>query len=195
MWGASSLRDTMAPDRDRAPRGFWCLLCSFTKYCRTPASKSSTKYLCRETTVHHFSPPAHSSRQKKASNPSVDIQAPNPGSWKPKVSPRHPQKSAPELGESTWFLSQNGACNGHGRQGTGPLRIWGDAHHFAWCPWIPQSTSEWPENSRGIGRQVVNMLHMTSQEQLEFTKPLREAVSHATSSKLGLELPSAAWVQ
>lgn len=66
MWGASSLRDTMAPDKDRTPRGFWCLLCSFTKYCRRPASKSSTKYLNRETTARDFSPVRSPSRTSRS---------------------------------------------------------------------------------------------------------------------------------
>lgn len=72
MWGASSLRDTMAPDKDRTPRGFWCLLCSFTKYCRRPASKSSTKYLNRKT-AHDFSlqpvPCTHSTKPETRALP------------------------------------------------------------------------------------------------------------------------------
>lgn len=99
MWGASSLRETMAPDKDKAPRGFWCLLCSFTKYCRMPASKSSTKYLCRETTVHHFSPqPIPHSKEGKEGNPYIDIKAPNPGSWQPEVPPRRPMEVSPQIG-------------------------------------------------------------------------------------------------
>lgn len=48
MCGTSSLGDIIAPAKDKAPRGFWVLLCSFTKYCRIPVSKSSTKYLFKE---------------------------------------------------------------------------------------------------------------------------------------------------
>lgn len=45
MFGSSSLIKILAPIKDKNPRGFWFLLCSLTKYCRSPESYSSKKYL------------------------------------------------------------------------------------------------------------------------------------------------------
>lgn len=54
MCGTSSLGDIIAPAKDKVPRGFWLLLCSFTKYCRIPVSKSSTKYLFKEIAIVQY---------------------------------------------------------------------------------------------------------------------------------------------
>lgn len=122
MWGASSLRDTMAPDRDRAPRGFWCLLCSFTKYCRMPASKSSTKYLCGETTARHslFCSPLLAAKEE--TQPRVNVKAPDSGGRRPKVPPGAPPKVSAGGGRALPILKSEGALM-TGRRGQGEGRL------------------------------------------------------------------------